>query len=161
MSYVAKSMGIIMVVLLFDGCIASPSVAEKYPFNGKNREIVQYDEENSYYRPKNSWSHRLDANTAYINTIASSELLECKENDIWFISMNSRKEEGKVRYRYFISLTKSHLMDMKDDPTYIPRKDSKEFKDLMDIDTIMARQGLIGCSSKMSKQEVVNIKTQK
>ncbi len=156
-----KSMGIITIALLFSGCIASSSVAEKYPYNEKNREIVQYDEERSYFRPKNSWSHRLDANTAYINTVASSELLKCREDDIWFISMNSREEEGKVRYRYLISLTKSHLMDMKDDSTYIPRKDSKEFKDLIDIDTEMVSQGLIGCSSKMSKEEVSNIRTQK
>lgn len=144
--------------LLTSGCVSTSSIEKKHPYSSDKGHIAEYDKETYYYKPDHSWSHRLDANTAHINSVASGGLITCKEDDIWFISLNERAEEGKIRYRYFISLAKSQLMDMKDDPNYIPREDSKEFKDLIEIDTQMAQQGLIGCSEKLSKQEVAKIK---
>ncbi len=148
------------VALLLSGCTSgSTFTGKQYAYDINKRHIAQYDENNYYYRPNNSWSVKLDANTAHINSVASSGLLKCKENDIWFISLNEREEEGAIRYRYLLSLAKLQLMDMKDDASYIPRRDSREFKDLIDIDTQMVRQGLIGCSKRMSKTEVSHIRT--
>ena len=145
--------------LLFTGCVSTSSVDKKYPYDINKRHIAQYNEDENYFRPDYSWSHRLDANTANLNSVASSGLLSCKENDLWFISMNEREEEAKVRYRYFISLAKSQLDEMEDNATYIPRRDSKEFKDLIEIDTTMARQGLIGCSERISEEQFAKLRT--
>ena len=156
----AVKMGAIAgILLLVNGCTGTSSVEKEYTFDSNKRHIDQYDKESYYYEPDHSWSHRLDANTANLNSVASSGLLICKEDDIWFISMNERGEEGKIRYRYMISLAKSQLMEMEDNATYIPRRDSKEFKDLIEIDTQMARQGLIGCATKISKEEFSKIRT--
>ena len=142
------------VILFLAGCADSASIGKQYAYDVNKRHVAQHDKDNYYYRPDNSWSKRLKANEANLNSVASSGLLSCKENDIWFISMNEREEEGKIRYRYMISLAKSQLIDMENNATYIPRRDSKEFKDLIKIDTQMAGQGLIGCSGKLSKEEV-------
>ena len=150
-------------VLLFAGCSSNSEVVQKGPFDLNKRHIVEYSkdvkkgEERYYYRPDHSWSYRLDANNAFINTIASSSIITCQENDIWFISMNHREEEGKIRYRYMISLAKSQLDDMKEDPQYIPRRDSQEFQDLIKIDTELAKRGLIGCQSQMPKDEAKRV----
>lgn len=144
---------------LFTACSNTPKVVQKGSYDLKKRHIVEYSkdvkegEERYYYRPDHSWSYRLDANNAFINTITSSSLLTCQENDIWFIAMDQREEQGKIRYKYLISLAKSQLDDMKDDPKYIPRRDSEEFEDLIKIDTDLAKRGLIGCQSQMSKEE--------
>ena len=50
-----------------------------------------------------------------------------------------------------------HGDDMKDDPKYIPRRDSEEFQDLIKIDTELAKRGLIGCQSQMSKEEAQRV----
>jgi len=157
MKEVVKIASVAGVVLLVSGCAATSGATEKYPFDINKRYIAQYDEETYYYRPKHSWSYRLTANNAHINTIASSELITCKKDDIWYISMNERAEEESIRYRYFISLSKSQLMKMEDNSTYIPRRDSKEFNDLVEIDTRMAQQDLIGCSSKLPKEQIEKI----
>ncbi len=158
MGALAKIIVFLGVVSLLGGCLGSSSVEKKYPYDSNKRHIVEYDEETYYYRPDNSWSHILDANTAHLNSVVSGGLLTCGEDDIWFISLDDRADEGKIRYRYFISLAKSQLMDMEDDSEYIPRDDSKEFQDLIEIDTQMARQGLIGCSKKLSEEEIIKIK---
>ncbi len=152
-------MGVIVgMVWLVNGCIGASSVEKEYAYDSNKRHLAQYDDEKYYYRPDNAWSHTVDASTAHLNSVASSELLTCKENDIWFISLNEREEEGKVRYRYIISLAKSQLMEMEDNASYIPRRDSKEFKDLMDIDTRMAKEGLIGCSSEVSEDQLSKLR---
>jgi len=146
------------LVLLLSGCTDTPSTEKAYAYDFDKRHLAQYHDEKYYYRPYHTWSHVLDANTANLNSVASSGLLECKENDIWFISLNARAEEGKVRYRYFISLAKSQLMKMKDEATFIPRRDSKEFHDLMVIDTQMVKDGLIGCSSQLSQDKLSKLR---
>ncbi len=158
MKIVIKIAGVVVIALLLSGCTGTSSVEKEYAYDSSKRQIAQYDDESYYYRPDHSWSHRLDENSANLNSVASSGLLTCKEDDIWFISLNEREKEGKIRYRYMISLAKSQLMEMKDDSTYIPRRDSKEFKDLIAIDTQMAEQGLIGCSSQLSKEEFAKIR---
>lgn len=151
------------MAVLFTGCNNTPEVAQKGPFDINKRHIAEYSkdveegEERYYYRPDHSWSYRLDASNAFINTISSSSLLTCQENDIWFIAMDHREEQGEIRYRYLISLAKSQLNDMKEDPTYIPRRDSEEFQDLIRIDTQLAQRGLIGCQSQMSKEEAQRV----
>ncbi len=140
--------------LLLSGCTGTTGVENKYPFDINKRYIAQYDEDSYYSRPEHTWSYRLTANNAHINTIVSSELITCKKDDIWFISTNEFAEEEKIRYRYFITFSKADLMEIEDNSTYIPRRDSKEFNDLLEIDTQMAKQGLIGCSSKLPKEEV-------
>ena len=160
MNLAVRMTGIVGIVLLVSGCTGTSSVEKQYPYDTNKRHIAQYDEENYYSRPDHSWSQILDANSAHLNSVASSGLLTCKEGDIWFISMNERAEEGKIRYRYMISLAKSQLDEMKDDPTYIPRRDSKEFEDLIEIDTQMARQGLIGCSARLSTEQMAKMRIQ-
>ena len=148
------------MAVLLNGCTGGTASASKeYSYNSSEKHIAQYDEESYYYRPNYAWSQRLNANSANLNNVASSGLLTCKEDDIWFISLNEREEEGKIRYRYMISLAKSQLMEMEDNATYIPRRDSQEFKDLIEIDTQMAGQGLIGCSSKISKEKFAKLRT--
>jgi len=146
------------VVLLFNGCVGGSPVMENAPYDSNKLHIAQYDEEQYYYRPDYSWSQVLDANTAHLNSVASSDVLTCKENDIWYISVNEREAEAKVRYRYMLSLAKSQLMKMRKEADYIPRRDSKEFKDLIALDTQLAKQGLIGCSSKLSSEQMKKIK---
>jgi hypothetical protein len=145
------------IIVFLGGCTDIASADRQYAYDINKRHIVQYGEDNYYYRPDNSWSQRLNANEANLNNVASSGKLHCRENDIWFISMNDREKEGKIRYRYMISLAKSQLMKMENNATYIPRRDSKEFKDLIKIDTQMAHQSLIGCSSRISKKEIAKI----
>ncbi len=155
-----KSVVVTGVAILLSGCAGdTASVKKEYSYNSSAHHIAQYDEESYYYRPNYSWSQRLSANSANLNNVASSGLLTCKEDDIWFISLNEREEEGKIRYRYMISLAKSQLMKMEDNATYIPRRDSKEFKDLIEIDTKLTRQGSIGCSSKISKEKFAKLRT--
>ena len=151
------------LAVLFTGCNSTPEVSQKAVFDVNQRHITEYSkdveegEERYYYRPNHSWSFRLDASNAYINTITSSSILTCQENDIWFISMDEREEQNKVRYTYLITLAKFQLDDMKDDPTYIPRRDSEEFQNLIEIDTRLAQHGLIGCENQMSKEEVARV----
>lgn len=151
------------MAVLFTGCNSTPEVSEKGTFDVNKRHIVEYSKdveegkERYYYRPDHSWSHRLDASNAYINTITSSSILTCQENDIWFISMNEREEQDKIRHTYLITLAKFQLDDMKDDPTYIPRRDSEEFLSLIEIDTRLAQNGLIGCVNQMSQEEVERV----
>ena len=160
MKAVAKMASIASVVgtvLLVSGCTTTSAVAEKKAFDINKRHIVKHYEDAYYYRPNHSWSYKLSEYSANLNNVASGGLLTCKENDIWFISINDRAEEKKIRYRYFISLAKSQLEKMWSDPTFIPRRDSKEFKDLIKIDTQMAQQGLIGCSGKIPKERIEKI----
>lgn len=157
MRAVAKIVGVAGAALVLSGCASTPVATEKYAFDINKRHIVQYYEDEYHYRPNHSWSYKLDENSANLNNIAAGGYLTCEENDIWFISMEDREEEKKIRYRYFISLSKSQLNDMKDDPTFIPRRDSKEFKELIEIDTRMAKQDLIGCSGKLPKNQVEKI----
>ena len=159
MKNVAKIVLLTGVGLMFSGCTGTSSVVEQeYVYDANKRHLAQYKEEYYYYRPDHSWSHVLDASTANINSVASSGLLTCKENDIWYISVNEREKEAKIRYRYFISLAKSQLIDMEDNASYIPRRDSKEFKDLIETDTQLARQGLIGCSSRLTDEQMSKIR---
>ncbi len=144
-------------IVFLGGCADVLSIDKQYVYNANKRHVVQYGDDNYYYRPDHSWSQRLNANKANLNSVASSGLLSCKENDIWYISINDREEEGKIRYRYMISLAKSQLIDIENNATYIPRRDSKEFKDLIEIDTQMAHHGLIGCSSRISKNEILKL----
>lgn len=159
MILVLRTIGITAATVLLLGCTASPTVEKEYIYDITKRHIVEHSNENSYFRPDNSWSHVLDANTAYLNTVASSNILKCEENDIWFISENERAREGKVRYRYTISLAKSQLMKMEDNATnYIPRRDSREFNNLVEINTQMAEEGLIGCSKILSDKEMSKLR---
>ncbi len=144
-------------VVLLSGCSTTMAATEKYPFDLKKRHIAKHYDNDYYYRPNHSWSYKLNKNHANLNNVASGGLLNCKENDIWFISIDDRPEEEKIRYRYFISLSKAQLEDMKGDLTEIPRRDSKEFKDLREIDTQMAQQGLIGCAGRIPKDQVEKI----
>jgi len=147
------------LMMFLSGCSNTASAEKEYAYDINEHQLIHYNDENYYYRPNYSWSQVLNANTANLNNVASGNILDCKENDIWFISLNEREKEGKVRYRYTISLAKNQLMKMEDNATYIPRRDSKEFKDLIEIDTQMARQGLIGCSSMISKEAFAKIRT--
>ncbi len=149
--------GVSGVMLVLSGCAMTSVATEKPPFDIKKQHILKHYEDVYYYRPNQSWSYKLDANSANLNNVASGGLLNCKEDDIWFRSIQDGAEEEKIRYRYMISLSKSQLEDMKDDPTFIPRRDSKEFKDLIEIDTQMAQQNLIGCSSEIPKEQVEKI----
>jgi len=150
-------------LLFLTGCSNTPEVMEKGAYDINNRHIVEYsahNEENDmyyYYRPNHTWSYKLDANNAHINSVTSSNLLVCNENDIWFISLDERDRQAQIRYRYLISLAKSQLDDMKDDPSYIPRKDSAEFHELTKVDTELAQKGLIGCQKQISKEEAEKV----
>jgi len=152
-----------IALLLFTGCNSTPKVTQNAQYDIHKLHIVEYSkdveegEERYYYKPEYSWSYRLDASNAYINTITSSSILTCQENDIWFISLDEREEQSKVRNTYLITLAKFQLDDMKDDPTYIPRRDSEEFLKLIEIDTRLAQHGLTGCVSQMSKEEVEKV----
>ena len=150
-------------LLFLTGCNNTPEVMKKGAYDINNRHVVEYSKdaeegkERYYYRPDHSWSYKLDANNAHINTVTSNNLIKCNENDIWFISLDERERQGEIRYRYLISLAKSQLDDMKDDPTYIPREDSTEFHELIKIDTELAQKGLIGCQKPMSSEEAERV----
>ena len=157
MRIVAKTASVAGIALLLSGCTTTPAVAEKSTFDSSKRHIVKHYKDAYYYRPNQAWSYKLNANSANFNNVASGGLLECKENDIWFLSIADRAEERKIRDRYFIGLSKFDLEDMKSDPTLIPRRDSKEFKDLMEIDRQMAEQDLIGCAGQIPANQVEKI----
>ena len=145
-------------VLLLSGCNnTTPTVQNNQAFNVKQQHIIKHYEDAYYYRPNNAWSYKQSANSANLNNVASGDILKCKENDIWFISNQDRAPEKKIRYRYTISLSKSQLNKMKEDPDYIPRRYSKEFKDLTEIDTQMAKKGLIGCAGQIPKERIEKI----
>ncbi|MDQ7046571.1 MAG: hypothetical protein Q9M39_02755 [Sulfurovum sp.] len=162
MRIIAKTVVFTGIALILSGCMGTSSTIEQeYAYDSNKRHLVEYKDEYYHFRPDNSWSYVVDASIANINTVASSGLLECKEGDIWYISRNEREKEAEIRYRYFISLAKSQLMKMDDNASYIPRKNSKEFKDLIEVDTQMAGQGLIGCSSRLSDKEISKIRISK
>lgn len=143
------------IVLFLNGCNDStPTIQDKQSLNVHKQHIVKHYKDAYYYRPNNAWSYKLTANSANLNNVASSGNLKCKENDIWYIMDHARDAEMKVRYKYTITLSKSQLNKMEDESDYIPRRDSKEFKDLIEIDTQMAKQGLIGCSSQIPKERI-------
>ena len=136
---------------------ATPTVQNKQTFDLNHQNIVKHYKDAYYYRPSNAWSYKLSANSANLNNVASGGILKCKENDIWFISNNDRAPEKKIRYRYTISLSKSQLNKMEEDSEFIPRRDSKEFQDLVEIDTEMAKKGLIGCRNQIPKDRIEKI----
>lgn len=145
------------VIILLNGCNNTPSVENTQAFDLKKQHIAKHYKDAYYFKPNNSWSYKLNANGATLNNVASGGVLTCKENSIWFISNADRSEEEKIRYKYFISLSKSSLNKMREDPDFIPRRNSKEFKDLMEIDTKMAKQGLVGCSDQISQERMEKI----
>ena len=157
MRAVVKIASVVGVALLLNGYATTLVAAEAYSFDKNKQHIVQHYGGDYHYRPNHAWSYKLDKNSAHLNNVASGGLLTCKENDIWYISTHDRAEEKKIRYRYFISLSKFDLNDMKKDPTFIPRRDSKEFNALIEIDTQMVQQGLIGCSGKIPKGQIEKI----
>ncbi|MEA2048517.1 MAG: hypothetical protein U9O64_08760 [Campylobacterota bacterium] len=145
------------MAFLLDGCNSTPTVQNTQAFNVNQQNIVKHYKDAYYYRPSNAWSYKLSANSANLNNVASGGILKCKENDIWFISNNDRNPEKNIRYRYMISLSKAQLNKMEDEPEYIPRRDSKEFHDLIEIDTQMAKKGLIGCRHQIPKGRIEKI----
>ena len=146
------------ISLLMNGCSSNtPAVQNKQAFNLKQLHIVKHYKDSYHYRPNNAWSYKQSANSANLNNVTSGGKLQCKENDIWYISNHDRAPEKKIRYRYLISLAKSQLNKMKEEPEYIPRRDSQEFKDLIEIDTQMAKQGLIGCAGQIPKEVIEKI----
>lgn len=147
------------LMLFLSGCSNTASAEKEYAYNINKHHLIHYNSKEYYYAPNHSWSQILNANAANLNNVASGDILDCKENDIWFISLNEREKEEKVRYRYIISLAKNQLMKMEDNATYIPRRNSKEFKDLTETDTQMAHKGLIGCSGRISKESFSKIRT--
>lgn len=155
-------------VTLFNGCSNKHhEIMQKGTYDPKQYHVVEYGkdaddgEERYYLRPDHTWSYKLDKSNAHINTVSSGGILSCKEHDIWYISMNERAKQGQIRYNYLISLAKSQLDDMKDDPSYIPRRESEEFYELMRIDTELAQQGLIGCRSPLPQEYAEEIKKNK
>lgn len=154
---VVVKMGGVLIAIMLSACVSTPTSMQKYVFDKNKIHILKYQEEGYYYRPNHSWSYILHANSANMNNITSGGILSCKENDIWYISIKDREEERKIRYRYFISLSKFQLNDMRKDSTFIPRENSKEFKNLVRMDTEYAKLGLIGCSSKIPKAEIEKI----
>ena len=145
------------IAFLLNGCNNTPTVQNKQTFDLNQQNIIKHYKDAYYYRPANAWSYKLSANSANLNNVASGGILKCKENDIWFISNDDRAPEKKIRYRYMISLSKSQLNKMEDESEYIPRRDSKEFKDLIGIDTQMAKRGLIGCRHQIPKERIEKI----
>ena len=146
------------ILLFLVGCTET-TMSTTYPYRFNRLQLIEYDKSHYYTRPLHSWSQKLTANMANLNNVASGELLDCKENDIWFISLNEREREGKVRYRYWLTLSKQQLMKMEDNRTYIPREDSREFKDLQSIDSELNSQKLIGCSPMLPEAKYEKMKT--
>ncbi len=157
MKFIVKVASTLSVIALLSGCVKIPNSTEGYVYDTKKIHIIKYQNESYHYRPDHTWSYKLNANSANMNNVASSGILSCKEGDIWFISLKDREEERKIRYRYFISLSKFQLNDMREDPNFIPRENSKEFKNLVRMDTEYAKLGLIGCSAKIPKEEIEKI----
>lgn len=145
------------IAFLLNGCNNTPTVQKTQAFDLNKQNIVKHYKDAYYYRPSNAWSYKLSANSANLNNVTSNGILKCKENDIWFISNNNRAPEQKIRYKYTISLSKSQLNKMEEDTEFIPRRDSKEFHDLIEIDTQMAKRGLIGCRHQIPKERIEKI----
>jgi len=157
MELIVKAASTLGLIALLSGCVKTPDLKDGYTYDVKKIHIIKYQDESYHYRPDHTWSYKLNANSANMNNVTSGGILSCKEGDIWFISLKDREEERKIRYRYFISLSKFQLNDMREDPHFIPRENSKEFKNLIRMDTEYAKQGLIGCSGKIPKAEMEKI----
>lgn len=157
MGVIARTLSTLGTVVLLSGCVNTPTPTEEYTYDSNKVHIIKYQDESYHYRPNHSWSYKLNANSANMNNITSGGVLSCKEGDVWYISLKDREEERKIRYRYFISLSKLQINEMREDSTFIPRENSKEFKNLVRMDSEYAKLGLIGCSGKIPKAEIEKI----
>jgi len=114
--------------------------------------------ENYYYIPNNAIGGQLNKKWAYLNVITSSGLLNCKENDAFLINKTESENEDSINKIYLSNLTVEELKKLNMHPTFIPKRNSKEFQNLIDIDTHLVREGMITCLSPMSKKDVLKYK---
>jgi len=111
-----------------------------------------------YYAPVNAIGRRMNDTLVYMNKVSSSGLLQCKKDYALLIDNSVFKKEQEVNDKYLNILTPAEIIAWRKNYKKIPRTDSKEFQELVKIDTKLVREGKLACIPPMSKKEVSQYK---
>ncbi len=141
------------VALLFVGCTGNTPK----PLHQQQR-VVKNIGNHYYYVPAYAQGGKLDKKWAYLNGISSSGLLQCKKNYVLISNPKAMQKSGKTTQAYQAILTPSELKELSAHPTSIPKRNSKEFKNLIKTDTELARTGQLYCIPPMSQKQVKQYK---
>jgi len=139
--------------LLFSGCTGNTPK----PLAQQQR-VVKNIGNHYYYVPSYAQGGKLDKKWAYINGITSSGLLQCKKNYAWLANPKADQESQKALGSYEAILTASERKELYTHPTSIPRKDTKEYRNMVKVETELVRSGQTYCMPPMSQKKVKEYK---
>ena len=143
-------------VLFFTGCAGSTG-NKPQPLYKQQKNVIQ--DRNSglyYYAPRGATGGTIDKKTAYWHSIVSSGYLRCKENYAWVTYPEIYKKIESAGQAYARILTPADMKKLMKDLTYIPKRNSKEFKLIVKIETEATKSGNSMCLPPMSKNKLIN-----
>ncbi len=135
--------------LLFVGCTGN-TAKPMY----QQQKVVRQAGGKYYFAPVNAIGGRMNAGMVYVNKVSSSGLLQCKKDYGYLVDNSVFKKEKAVNDKYLSILTPAEILAWRKDYRKIPRTNSKEFQDLVKIDTKLVREGKIACIPPMSQKKV-------
>ncbi len=141
------------VALLFVGCTGNTPK----PLHQQQR-VVKNIGTHYYHVPAGASGFKLDKKTAYMNNVVSSGLLQCKENYVYIETQRASKVSQKLGQAYFSSLTVSELKASRSNSLTIPRKEGKEFREVVKATTKDVRSGEAYCLPPMTRKQVKQYK---
>ncbi len=141
----------VSIALLFVGCTGS-NPKPMY----QQQKVVRQAGGNYYYAPVNAIGGKMDDKLVYLNKVTSSGLLQCKRGYALLTDSSVVQKEKKVNDAYLAILTPAELRAVFENknPTHIPKRNSKEFQNLVKIDTQLVREGKLACIPPMSQKDI-------
>lgn len=136
--------------MLLSGCagnVAEPPLVQQ-------QRVVKNIGEHYYYVPAYAEGFKLNKKYAYLNNVVSSGLLECKENYAFIESRAAKAKIDKVVKAYYASLSVEELKQIRNHPTAIPKREGKEFQNIIKAETLAVRNAEAGCVPPMPKKQV-------
>ncbi len=141
------------IALLFVGCTGNTPK----PLHQQQR-VVKNMGKHYYYVPVYAQGGKLNKKWAYLNGVTSSGLLHCKKNYAWIANSKADKKSQKALGAYEAILTPSERKELYTHPTSIPRKDTKEYRNLVKVETELVKSGQAYCMPPMSQKQVKQYK---
>ncbi len=143
-----KIISVASIALFFVGCTSN-----SLPLH-KQQKSVRQVKGHYYYLPVNTDGGKLGTKSAYVSNITSSGLLQCKKDYLWIANKKEAIKADNAAKLYLSSLTPSELKEFTTHSTSIPKKNSKEFQNLIKVDTELAKHGQSYCIRPMLQKEV-------
>ncbi len=148
MKIATKIISVVGIALFFAGCTGN-----SVPLH-KQQKTVRQVKGHYYYLPVSTEGGKLRAKSAYVSNITSSGLLQCKKNYLWIANTKEAIKAEKAVKLYTSILTPSEIKEFTTHSTSIPKKNSKEFQNLIKVETKLAKYGQSYCIRPMSQKEV-------